>query len=172
MKRDSSTACATLLMWSHNRRNLVVGLDDHNVWHGVWRAECKTANAPWDCAKSVLFYCFADDGMFDRGSEFPVKILTSVRSLMVSIFKWKGRWHWQFSPAVMKMYPTAAQTLCCFIISWLSWNVQLLQGTFCVFLFENNVSFALSMAEQWYPYTVHYCWWVWKKQRGEVTKRW
>ncbi len=71
---------------------------------------------------------------WDVQQKFPVKILTSVRSLMVSIFKWKGRWHWQFSPAVMQMYPTATPTPWCVIILWLSQNF--LQGTFCVFFFS------------------------------------
>lgn len=89
---------------------------DHDAWHGIWLAMCKTANAPWDLAKSVLFfYCFADEWMFNRSSEF---LLTSVTSLMVFVFKWKGRWHWQFSPAVIKMYPAETPTLWCVIISY------------------------------------------------------
>lgn len=77
-----------------------------------WRSQFLTMKE-WDCAKSVPFYHLGHDGMFSRSSELPVKILTSVRSLMVSIFKWNGHWHWQFSPAVMKTYPTATPTLWC-----------------------------------------------------------
>lgn len=123
INREFSTVQAILCIWSPNRKNLIVGLDDHQVWRWMRLAKCKAANALWDCARTVLFYCFVDDGMFNRSSAFPVRILTSVRSLMVSLFKSKGRWHWQFSPPVIKKYPTAAPMRWCVIIFWLSWNV-------------------------------------------------
>lgn len=60
----------------------------------------------------TFLYCFADDGMFNRTAEFSCQnFLTFARSPMISIYKWKGRWQWQFSPAVTKIYPTAAPIL-------------------------------------------------------------
>lgn len=100
----------------------------------MWLAMWKTAKALWDCSKYVLFYYFADDGMFNKSSGFPVRILTSFRSPMVSISKWKDRWHWKFLPAVMKMYPTATPALWCVITLWLCWNVSTSAGyILCIF---------------------------------------
>ena len=136
MKRDFSTVQAMLYIWSRNMKNLITGLEDDNVWHAMRLAKRNTVNGRWDCVTSCFFYyyyCFADDRMFNRRSNFTVIILTFVRSLMVSVLKWKGHQHWQFSPAVIKMFLAATPALLCVIIVCLLWNVHLLLSSFCLY---------------------------------------
>lgn len=97
------------------------------------------------CAKYVGFFLIVlRMGCSNGVQSFLSKFLPSVRSLMVSISKWKGRWHWQSYPAAKKMYPTGTPPLWYVIILWLSWNVQLLLGTFCLFFLLRTMFHPLS----------------------------
>ena len=137
----------------------------------MWLAECKNANALWDCAKSVLLIVLWMTGCSTEALSFLSNFLTSVRSLMISSFKWKGRWHWQFSPALQ-----LRQSQCYFISLRHSWNVQLLLGTFCLFLFfweQCFIPYLTSSIVAWvWTYTAYFLVSLIKKQLGEVRKAW
>lgn len=167
MKRDFSTSHAVHLISQQEKLN-------RRTWWSMSVAICKTANARWDCAKSVLFFIVSQMmGCSTKAQRFLSKFWHLLDPLMASIFKWKGRWHWQFPPAAMKIYPTATPTLWCVVILWLSSNVQLSTGyILCIFSFWEQcfISSLNGSAVVWVSiYSVFLLVNI-KKQRGEMRK--
>lgn len=133
--------------------------------------KCKSANCQWDCSKCVLFILLCRWCDVPQKLSFLSRSWHFLRSLTVSVCKWKARRQWWFSPAVMLMYPNAAPTVLWFCDFYEMFNFC--GRTFCVpFSFENNVSSSALMSPLWYgcPHVARLIWGVWQISGGRWDK--